>query len=193
MKLLAFADVHASTEALDALAKKAKQADVLVCAGDFTVFEEGIEMVLQRLDEMGKTVLLIHGNHEESSLVRQLCKLFKNITYIHKKAHSFKGYVFVGHGGGGFALTDKSFERFAKNVKLPKKAKIVFVTHQPPYNTKLDYIWDHHGNKSYRAFVEKKQPILAISGHLHETQGKKDTVGESKLINPGPKGKIIEV
>lgn len=193
MKLLCFSDIHGSTAALNAVKKKAKKADLLVCAGDFTVFEEGMEMVLQKLNEMGKKVLLIPGNHEDPKLLRQVCKLFDNIIYIHKKTYTKDSYFFIGHGGGGFSPVDKEFESWSKKIRIPKGKKAIFVTHAPPYNTKLDFIWEHRGNKSYRKFIAKRQPILAVSGHFHETQGKEDKIKKTRLINPGPKGKIVQI
>ena len=37
------------------------------------------------------------------------------------------------------------------------------------------------------------KPDLVISGHLHETAGKEDKIGKTRLINPGPFGKILDV
>ncbi|MBN2454705.1 metallophosphoesterase family protein [Candidatus Woesearchaeota archaeon] len=193
MRILFFSDTHGSTAAINAVKKKAKNADILVCAGDLTIFEEGLEMMMQKLDLIGKKVLMIHGNHESSSLLRQVCKLFKNTVYIHKKAYCAGDFAFVGYGGGGFSMEDKGFERFAAKLKIPRGRKIILVTHGPPYKTKLDYIWEHRGNKSYRKFIEKKKPVIAVSGHFHETEGKEDRIGSTRLINPGPKGKIIRV
>ncbi|MBW3023162.1 metallophosphoesterase, partial [Candidatus Woesearchaeota archaeon] len=39
MKILAFADPHASLPALKEVEKKAKDADVILCAGDISIFE----------------------------------------------------------------------------------------------------------------------------------------------------------
>lgn len=193
MRVLAFADVHGKESSLKALEKKAEKADVLVCAGDFTFFEESMRKVLRRLNSFGKKILLVHGNHEEPRNVIELVKKLKNITYIHKKTHRMGKYVFVGHGGEGFALTSEDFERFARKLKFKKNDRIVLVNHQPPHRTKLDFVWAHHGNKSYKKFIVKHKPILAICGHLHETAGMEDKVGKTKLINPGAKGILVEI
>jgi uncharacterized protein len=193
MRLLIFSDTHGRASMLDALAKKAKQADMLVCAGDITVFEEGLEMVLRRLDRIGKPVLIIPGNHESPELLKAVCKLHKNITYIHGKSYFKDGYCFIGFGSGGFSEKDKEFEDFAKKLKIPEDNILVLVTHAPPYGTKIDHIWGHHGNKSYRHFIESMKPVLAVSGHLHETAGMEDKIGKTRVINPGPRGKIVKI
>lgn len=193
MKILAFSDVHNNEKALKALEKKSRHADLLICAGDFTYFEEGLAKVLRKINSFGKKTILVHGNHEEPDRVRKACSTLKNIVYVHRKAHRHGGYTFVGHGGEGFALESRDFEGFAKKLKLGKGEKIIFVTHQPPHKTKLDFIWASHGNKSYRKFIAKKKPVLAVCGHLHETAGMKDRIGKTLIINPGDRGMIVEI
>ncbi len=202
LRVLAFSDLHGSEKALNAIAKKAKKADIVVCAGDFTVFENNILRIMRKLDAIGKPVMLVHGNHEDEMLVAEICKTLKNVKFVHRKIYcdnEFSDYVFVGHGGEGFDAVSEDFERFARGIsfrlqQLRKKGKkIIFITHQPPHGTKLDYIWTHHGNKSYARFVKKFQLLLHVCGHLHETQGKKDRIGKTLIINPGPKGEILTV
>src|SRR3989338_748865 len=202
IRILAFSDLHGSEKALKAIAKKAKKADVVVCAGDFTVFENKILSLMRKLDAIGKPVMLVNGNHEDEMLVAEICRTLKNVKQIHRKVYGnneFQDYVFIGHGGEGFDTVSEDFERFSasamKKIKLLKKQgkKIIFITHQPPHNTKVDYIWSHHGNKSYTRFARKFQPLLHVCGHLHETQGKHDRIGKTLVINPGPKGEVVEV
>ena len=202
LRILAFSDLHGDEKALKLLEKKSKKADVVVCAGDFTVFENNILRIMRKLDEIGKPVMLVNGNHEDAMLVAEICRKLKNVKQVHRKAYcssEFPGYIFVGHGGEGFELVSKDFERFSatavKKIKQlqKQKKKIIFVTHQPPHKTKLDFIWAHHGSKSYSKFVRKIQPLLHVCGHLHETQGKKDRIRKTLVINPGPKGAIVEV
>lgn len=202
LRILAFSDLHGDDAALKILARKAKKADVVLCAGDFTVFENNILRVMRKLDSFGKPVMLVNGNHEDPFLVAEVCSKLKNVRQVHRKIHvsdNFPGYAFVGHGGEGFDHTSEDFERFAaKAIKRirqlqKQKKKIIFITHQPPHRTKLDFIWAHHGSKSYSRFVKKVQPELHVCGHLHETQGKKDKIGKTLVINPGPNGVIIRI
>ena len=202
LKILAFSDLHGSEKHLKALAAKAKKADVIICAGDFTVFENNILKIMRKLDAIGKPVILINGNHEDPMLVYEICRKLKNIRFVHRGIYSsseFPDYVFVGHGGEGFDLVSEDFEHFAKGVSTrllqlrKQKKKILFITHQPPHNTKVDFIWGHHGSKSYSRFDRKFQPLLHVCGHLHETQGMRDRIGKTVIINPGPKGKIVVV
>ncbi|MFC1728014.1 metallophosphoesterase [Nanoarchaeota archaeon] len=192
MKILAFVDTHGSLAALKRIEKMAKDANILICAGDLSVFEQDLDLLIERLNKIGKPVLIIHGNHETEEEMKKSCSLFKNVTYFHKKVHVIDNYAFVGYGGGGFSVTDKKFETWTKKIKPKlKNKKVVLVTHAPPYNTKVDNIMgDSCGNKSIRKFIENVKPVLSISGHLHECVGT-DKINKSRLINPGPAGKIL--
>ena len=201
MKILAFTDIHGSLHAIKRIEQKVKSQnpDLLVCAGDISIFEHGIIGILRRLNRLNREIVMIHGNHEDDSTFRKLQTLFKNIIFIHKK-HFIKGnLLFIGYGGGGFSIVDKEFEKignsqFKQTIKNNHDKKIVLVTHAPPYRTKLDKLVDGHcGNKSIKQFVEKSKIEYLICGHLHENFGKEDKIGKTKIINPGPFGKIIIV
>ena len=198
MKLLAFTDTHGSLSALRRIEQKtiAQKPDLLVCAGDISIFEHGIINLMRRLNKLNKKIIIIHGNHEDASTYIKLSRLFKNIIFIHKNYFIEDNILFLGYGGGGFSIVDKEFEKishkFKELIKNNKDKKIIIVTHAPPYKTRLDkLVGGHCGNKSIRHFVEKNKVDLLICGHLHENFGKEDKIGKSKVINPGPFGKII--
>ncbi len=201
MKILAFTDIHGSLQALKRLEQKVKKEnpDLLVCAGDVSIFEHGIAGIMRRLNKLNKKIIMVHGNHEDDPTFRKLSKLFKNIVFIHKNYFIEGNLLFLGFGGGGFSIVDKEFEDTAKNkfkkiIQKNKGKKTILVTHAPPYKTKLDkLIQGHCGNKSIRNFAEKNKIDFLICGHLHENFGKEDKIGKTKVINPGPFGKIITV
>lgn len=196
MKILAFVDIHGSTTAMEKIEEKARHSDILVCAGDLTIFEQNLEPLLKRLDKIGKPVLMIHGNHEFEKNIEKVCSTLKNVHFIHKKVYKTGNYKFLGYGGGGFSLEDSGFDSAARifNKEITSQNKVILVTHAPPYNTNIDKIEkSHHGNKTIRRFIDKSHVDLVVSGHLHETGGKEDIIKKARIINPGPHGKIIEV
>ncbi len=198
MKILAFVDLHGSLTALKEIKRKAKKVDVVVCAGDLTVFEADIEFLIDELSKVGKDVIMVHGNHEDDVYMRELCKPYKNIHFIHKKKKVIGGVMFLGYGGKGFSIEDEEFDKLAKKFKkwIEKSdvEKVVLVSHAPPYGTKLDKLsGDFVGNLSLKEFIVKMETHLLVCGHLHETAGRKDEVEGTLMINPGPKGKIVEV
>ncbi len=195
MKILAFVDIHEDIKALNKIIDKSHSADLLVCAGDLTVFEQNMDLMLSMLNRIGKPVLIIPGNHETSTNLRKSCSLFKNIICLHKRSYEVGNYLFFGHGGGGFSTHNPQFEKIAKvfSRKITNEKKAVFVSHEPPYGTKLDLINGHCGSKSLRKFIKENNLKLVICGHLHENKNKIDKIGNTIIINPGPYGKIIDI
>ena len=197
MKILVFVDLHGNKSSLKHLINRSKKKDValVVCAGDFTIFGEQQDLLLAKLDKIGKPVLMVHGNHEDEDSLKKSCKATKHCKFIHNSTYKHDHYLFIGWGGGGFSYVDRELQKNFKRLKnfAKKEKKIVFVTHAPPYNTKIDNIHNEHaGNKTIRKFIEAVKPILSISGHLHECTGK-DKIGKTEVINPGYKGKVLVI
>ena len=194
MKILAFVDVHGNRSAIKRLIEASKEVDLIICAGDLTVFENDAEELLESLAEFKQTVYMIPGNHESAELLGKLKSKFPYVFDLHRKVLSLPDIELVGYGQGGFSLVDKDFERFTHNYARQNKNRLVLVTHAPPYNTKLDELGhEHHGNKSLREFIERHKPELVICGHFHENHGKSDHIGATIVVNPGPNGMIIEL
>lgn len=201
MKILACTDMHGSLKAYKKIAERAKKAELVICCGDLTVFSQNLEYFLNRLNKLKKPCLLIPGNHENEDDIEMLCRAFKNLICIHGKMELMDNYLFIGHGGGGFSMMDKDFEKLSrkweKKIKVLRKKKdlkVVFVCHMPPYKTKLDKIMDTYcGNKSYLSFIKRVKPDYVFCGHLHENNGKEDKLGNVRIINPGPMGKVLEI
>ena len=198
MKFLTFSDIHENKKAIAELAKRAREKDIdfCVCAGDFSTFGKGVEFVFKTFQETGKKLYIIPGNHEErEGLLEKVVPVFSNVVLFHRQAVEIDGYVFMGYGGGGFAQEDAVFRKIASQwYGNFKGKKIVLVTHGPPFATTLDRLEKRHvGSKDYRKFIERIKPKVAISGHLHETVGMTDTIGSTKLVNPGWEGMVIEL
>ncbi len=195
MMLLAFVDTHGDMRSLRKLKKKAAKADLVLCAGDITVFENHMRLILHEINSFNKPVLIIPGNHEGEKKLRLMCKHYKNLVYLHKEVYELENIFFAGWGGGGFSLRDKKFEKFAIRLKkrIPGK-KLILMLHAPPYGNKTDLVMgEHSGSKSFRDFIRQEKPLLVVCGHLHENAGVKDKIGKTTIINPGPDGKLIEI
>ena len=210
MKILAFVDLHSKhgspeyvdfytslkyVKELKALAKK-ERPDVIICAGDASLFENHLEEIMERISKLGKKVLIIPGNHETDAVLKKICSFHDSLMFLNKKAITIGGYTFVGFTGESFLKQDREMERFIKKIKPKIKGKkVVLVTHAPPYNTKLDRIGKEHcGNKTISGFIQTNPNIiLCICGHIHEDAGKQDKLNNAILINPGPRGRIIEI
>lgn len=199
MKLLFFCDTHNNTDAIDSLIKKAKQkkVDAIICAGDISEFGKDLVKIVKKFN-IGIPFYMIPGNHETDEEIKHLDSKFSWFENFHLKAKKVDSMLLIGCGGGGLSKNHTPFEKsekyFRRELKQFKNLdKTILVTHAPPYNTLLDFIYDEHvGVKSIRKFIEKEQPGLAICGHLHENANMEDTIKKTRIINPGKKGKIIE-
>lgn len=200
MKLLAFVDLHLSSIAFKKISSKVKKhnPDLLICAGDISIFEQGLDSILNKLNKLNKKALIIHGNHESGNVLKKLCSKYNNLIFIHKKCYKQNNCIFLGYGSSGFSSTEPGFytlgKKFQKIIKNSKGKKIIFITHAPPYKTKLDLIAGIHcGNKTLRNFINKNKIDLNVCGHLHENFNKKCKIKKTLIINPGPYGKIIKI
>lgn len=201
MKILAFTDIHASITSYKKLRTKVRKnkPDYLFCLGDFTIFEQNVDEILDKINDLNVPTYLLHGNHETGPVVKKLCKKHNNIAYIHKTLTKLGKYTIVAHGGGGFygqgehLDRDDDFDKWIKRQKKKLKKPLILLTHAPAANTKLDYIdylEAHVGCPSYRDFIDTHKPALALSGHIHESFKVKYKHGTTTLSNPGPEGTI---
>jgi len=180
MKLLALADIHGHTKHIPLLANVAKDCDAIVLAGDMTDFGGASQArsVLSALNAFGKPVLGVPGNCDspqvESVLNQQGGGLVQNPIEMN-------GVVFVGFSYAA------STEPVLPNEPILQQKPMVLVTHQPAWGTAVDLQAStrHKGSRSVRSFIEDHQPILAVSGHIHEARGT-DQIGSTVLVNPGP-------
>src|SRR3989344_6875244 len=192
MKILAFTDVHASEKAMEHLREKSRDADILVCCGDLTTFGRELSFYLEQLDSFGKEVLIVHGNHEDSDEVEALCANLPNLTFIHERVIKRNGITFIGFGGGGFSEHEIDFGIFASEHEDELQFPIIFVTHAPPRDCRLDCLpIGNVGVYEYREFIDTFHPVFSVFGHLHEFAGEEDRIGETAIINPGPTGRFL--
>jgi hypothetical protein len=198
MKILVFTDTHTHEKSLHVIKKYVDNVDFIICLGDITWFGQGANQMLDIIDDFGKDVLMMHGNHEyDEKEFAEICKPYKNVHFSHKEVLHMNGYAFATFGGGGFARQDPDFEEFSKIVhnQVQAQEKLIVLLHQPPYGTTLDEPFPeyHSGNMSIREFIEKRQPYLVLAGHIHECFGAKDKINKTTLLNPGIFGSIIDL
>ena len=135
---------------------------------------------------------------------KNLIKKYRNIHLIDYSYTKSGDLIFIGARTGSYPGDAKSraFKKHLKKLgKLFKKFrkenkahKVIFVSHNIPYNTKLDIITSkeahkivigkHYGSKLVRRIIDKYQPILAIGGHIHEGRGMQK-LGKTLVVNPG--------
>jgi len=203
MKIYAFTDLHGNPKALAKIKQQVKKMkpDLVICAGDLTIFEHDMETLLKEMNKLSAPVIMLHGNHEEEATIRAMCEPLKNVTFLHLEVAQINGWNILAYGGGGFQEKYLDFEELSqqKEIKNLDWKRTILVTHAPPYGTKLDNVSDlgeeawHVGSTSFTKLVKKYQPPLFITGHIHECFNQEDKIGKTLTVNPGPFGKLFEV
>ena len=198
MKILAFVDLHGRINELKKLVARANKDDIsiVVNAGDLTIYGDKLNFIANELAKTKKLTMMIPYNHETDEQIFKACQRHPNFVYLQRRWLRKGNYLFMGYGGGGFSFVDKRFEKIAIRFRklIKKDDRVILVSHAPPYGTKADKIGKEHcGNKSIRKFIEREKPDLVICGHLHECARKEDRIGKTRIINPGPKGLVIEI
>ncbi len=90
---------------------------------------------------------------------------------------------------GYFKLISKLNKVYSKRNQTQPT---IFLTHNVPYNTKIDIILDknsplnrqHFGSVVAREFCKKHKPLICIGGHMHE-HFRKDKLSKTVLVNAG--------
>lgn len=182
----------------------------------------GGERVVERLVSYGKPVFGIPGNSDFTGSDEEDWKTYqknhygehtkhKNYKDIDMKRRLYKGFQLIGFGESSFPekkgdplLYDIWYgllERIFK--KRRKRIPVIFVSHNPPYGV-LDKVGmksspmygEHLGSEVARDIVKRFRPLLCISGHIHESQGRKK-LGNTVVVNCGYANKgeyaVIEI
>lgn len=205
-RIFAATDIHGDVNLIKRLAEEAykQKADVVVLCGDLTWADTEVPVLISPFTDKGLDVFLIPGNHETPATVSFLERLYSpKVRNIHDypiviKAKNGKKIGFFGCGSaniGLFELNESEIEYILKKgyEKISDSDFKIMVTHVPPFNTKVDDLGFPTGSIGVRETIEKFNPDFCLCGHIHETFGKQDKIGKTKIINVGRKGTLIEL
>jgi len=76
-------------------------------------------------------------------------------------------------------------------------ARTIYVCHSPPYGTALDRLRDATpvGSRAMRAFIDQRQPLMTLHGHIHESPAVSghyaEQLGRTLAVNPGSDGRTL--
>lgn len=200
MKILAAGDIHGDTGLAEKLAKKAEdeQVDLVILCGDLTFFEQSTENILGHFAKREQKVLLVPGNHETFATADFMAELYgmKNIHGYSVKYHDVGLFGCGGANIGMFQLDeDEIYETLNKGFeKIRYLNKKIMVTHVHPTGTKMEKFTNiFPGSKGIRKAIDSFQPDIMLCSHVHEAEGIEEMIGNTKVINVGKLGKIIDL
>jgi Icc-related predicted phosphoesterase len=196
LKILAFTDFHGNQAAYQAAKGLIanEKPDFVIVAGDIINYDvDQARKFLADLASAGRPVYFVPGNMDSAEL--GAWSGAKNVYGLHGRCESLEGVSLIGLGGsphGPFSTVFEYSEGDAARlletaVRDYRGGHLILVSHCPAHNTRLDQVasGEHVGSMSVRRFVEKTQPVLVVSGHVHEAQGT-DAIGSTTLVNTGP-------
>ncbi len=196
MDILAIPDIHGDLNRLKRMSEQMEAADVVLLVGDITNFggEQEIAEIIKLIQPHNFNILAVSGNCDFPPVIQYLEQLGINIESTHRV---IDGIGFVGLGASLYSPSrstpnEVSEDELTQNLsrameEMPEDTPFVLVSHQPPRDTAADRIMAglHVGSHSVRRFLERYQPLVCFSGHIHEGSGI-DAIGETQVVNPGP-------
>lgn len=191
MKLFLISDIHGNDN-FDPIKEKIAEADLVLCAGDFTMFkptDEGLS-VAEKLASLNPATYMVCGNCDTPDLEGILVE--KGLSIHGKNVIFGKGgerYT-LGGIGGSLHTPRPTPNTWSENdlvdvIKGFETAPDIIISHQPPYgagDTVMKVM--HVGSKKLTEYLRKNSPVLCLSGHIHEAAGI-FKIGQTTVVNPG--------
>lgn len=199
MKLLLFSDLHRNMAAAKNLVAMSRDADVVVGAGDFATMREGIQEIIQALSAIERPAILVPGNSESYEELAAACEVWPAATVLHGSGARVAGIEFWGVGGAipitPFGSWSYDFsEDDGRRLLADCPPGSILVSHSPPKGT-LDRSsrGQSLGSLAVAEAVERCQPLLVVCGHIHDSSGRCELIGNTPVVNAGPNGILREV
>lgn len=191
IKIIAISDIHGRTNYDHKIINALSSVDLIIIAGDITDFggKNEASIIINGIKTINQNILAVSGNCDRPDVVELLKSEGIN---LHGEIREFKGMSFFGVGGSGVTpfntpqeYSDEEFEAILNRYKKGQYINI-FVSHSPPYKTKVDktLMGMHVGSKKVREFIVRHQPQICICGHIHEARNI-DLIGKTMIVNPG--------
>ncbi len=206
MRILALGDIHGAYAKTEEILIRETAYDLILISGDVTTHGSPAEALnaIKQFQTHGKPIFTVTGNMDspeiDDALIKRECS-------INAKGVIIGDVGFFGVSAAPFSFLHTPYEisedeilRRAESGWNDVKNVLwkVFVSHTPPYKTKLDrtLMGKHVGSTAIRTFLEQYHPNVVVCGHIHEARGI-DTLGTSQIINCGTAAKgyyaIVEI
>jgi len=189
MKILAFSDLHCDMAAARTIVEAAKEADLVLGAGDFAQVHEGLEETMAVLAPLNDKMICIPGNNE----TLEALKAATDALVLHGQVVDLDVVTVAGLGCAIPPLPPTSWNSFdlseedAEEMLLEMRSADILVTHSPPKG-----LVDSHaslgslGSVAVRGWIKAHEPELVFCGHIHDCWGQSGDIGVSNIHNLGP-------
>ena len=200
MRILAAGDIHGDKSLAKRLAEKAdkEKVDLVVITGDITHFDQNPDGIMGHFVEKKKKVLFVPGNHDSFATADFLVDMY-GVKNIHGYSVRYEDIGIFGCGGANIGPVTQLNEKEIMNLlekgfdKIKYLNKKIMVTHVHPSGTRMEKFSDFiPGSIAVKNAVDKFKPQFLLCSHVHEAEGIEEMIGNTKVINVGKEGTIID-
>lgn len=191
MRLFVITDLHGDIARFEKSLKAAGALDAVLVLGDVGMSKRSIRTFYERFSELDVPVFVIHGNHEDEHEAESLASEY-GLIWAHRSVQALGDLFVLGYGGDGFSTRRSDLDAWLSSLSEDLAHRSIVITHAPPADTPLDELeGDHVGDESVRRLIERVEPLVALSGHLHENFNVGGSLGDTILLNPGDTGTLV--
>jgi uncharacterized protein len=193
MRIIALGDIHMDIGDAESI-PGIHSADLIIITGDITNFgfRNDAEEVIGKLRAINSNILAVAGNLDQPDVARYLEDIGLS---LHGRGNIFNSLGIVGLGGSNYTpfntpnefseaeLSDLLDTGFSQ---IKDTEHHILVSHAPPVKTHTDRLLygKHVGSTAVRTYIEERQPLLCLTGHIHESAGQ-DSIGRTQILNSG--------
>lgn len=205
MKVLAFTDPHGDVRNARNIVETAvrERPDLIVCAGDFSLFGNNWRGLFQELSRANRKIFLVGGNHESDALMGSLVREYPFLIDVAYTTAEENGVLVGGIPGYDRDFwpsrsVDDDVVAMIRDLWLERNRPkpFVFLTHYPPAGA-VDGLSaptpDAGGSATVASAIMAIKPDLVVTGHYHQEFGSWGHILESWVVNPGPSGHILKL
>lgn len=194
MNILAITDIHGRTQTFQNILESVDQPDLICLGGDLTNFGSvsDAEHIVQMAQKHCDHILAVAGNCDSNDIDNMLSK--RGIS-VHADGKTLDDMGFFGVSAmpiwhnSMYEFTEDEIDVYLKAAysQVEDVKKTVMISHTPPIDSEVDQTrtGESAGSESVRKWIEKTQPDLVLSGHIHEARGTSQ-IGSSTIVNCGP-------
>ena len=193
MRIIAFGDIHMSLGNFRNI-PGIDSVDLIIITGDLTNFggREEARKIVEAIRAVNPNLLALAGNLDQKDVDDYLGEAGIN---LHGQGRVVNNVGIFGVGGSNYTpfktpneFSEEELAAFlSAGYKQVRDADShILVSHTPPVDTVTDRIASgmHVGSKAVRKFIEDKQPVLCLTGHIHEARAD-DFISNTQILNPG--------
>ncbi|MGV6803469.1 MAG: metallophosphoesterase family protein [Ruegeria sp.] len=197
MKVLAFSDLHMARNRAADLVAASVDADLVIGAGDYCNMRQGLDEAIGMLSGIAAPLVLVPGNAESAEELLDAAP--EGVHVLHGSAMTVDRVRLFGMGYG---VPVTPFGDWSCDLTEPEATELldrceatdILIVHSPPkgYGDQTSQ-GTSVGSVSVRDAVERLQPALVLSGHIHDSWGYRGVIGRTRVANLGPRPNWFEV